>query len=79
MSNPIRSVLLKQFARPSQVVDAINDAHTEYKRVFKKGARISLAYSERGAVKNPEYWVSMWSEGDSPENELTWFHNYFSV
>lgn len=76
---PTQSVLLKQFVRPSEVVTAINDAHTEFKRVFKKGAKISLAYSERGAIKTPEYWVAMWSEGDSPENELTWFRNYFSV
>lgn len=78
-SNTVQSIQLKQFARPSEVVAAINDAYTEYKRVFKKGAKISLAYSERGGLKTPEYWLTVWVEGDTSQEELIWMKNYFSV
>jgi hypothetical protein len=75
----MQSIPLKQYTSPLESINSINDAHTEFKRVYKKGAKISLAYSERGSLKLPEYWVAVWTEGDTSQEELTWFRNYFSV
>ena len=70
------SIILKQFDSPREAIEKINDAHEEFRAVFKKGAKTELAYSECGHYKTPTYHVSLWYTGNKEEFE--WFKNYFT-
>jgi hypothetical protein len=72
----MQSIKLKEFASPKEVNQSITDAHAEFKRVFKRGAKIELAMSFDGPVNNQKYFVAAWLDGE--DEEFKWFKNFFN-
>jgi len=49
----MQSIPLKQYTSPLESINSINDAHTEFKRVYKKGGENLLGLFRTGESKTP--------------------------